>query len=336
MMNKIWAGLIIFSFVFALVKDFQDSGSNRYRNGQALSVELQFPEKYNAQAPRNTAKVLIKSPTFNGFYGLSGKDAQTKDLVFEGTVKNSDAGMQLSFAEGASMPEPFATIQKSTNEKGKDLQGVLSNLKVQGDSMATAKVGFSAVRFVKLKDITKAALSFADTAVELALGLIGVMALWLGLMKIAENIGLLEGLVKIVGPLFRPLFPGIPKDHPAMGMIILNMSANMLGLGNAATPMGIKAMHELQKLNPSKDTATNDMVTFLVINTASVQIVPPAMLVALMGLQVNQLFFSIILATIFATGIGILSAKYLGKLRAYSSTDPGVKTDDDETVNSEQ
>ncbi|HRK74530.1 MAG TPA: nucleoside recognition domain-containing protein, partial [Rhodothermales bacterium] len=157
--------------------------------------------------------------------------------------------------------------------------------------------------------------------------LIGVMALWLGLMQIAGKVGLIEGLVKLVGPIFRPLFPGVPKDHPAMGMIILNMAANMLGLGNAATPMGIKAMHELQKLNPSEDTATNDMVMFLALNTSSVQVVPPATLVALMGLAVNELFFTILFATFFSTLFGIFAAKALSKMPKHRKTDPGVRSE---------
>lgn len=326
MMNKIWAGLIIFSLVFALIKDFQDSSANKYRNGQPLSVELQFPEKYNAKAPRNAVKVVVNGKSYNTFYGVESKDAVKDDLSYEGALKSSAAGLQLSFADGATLPEPLATIQKVTNKSGKDLQGVVSNLKVQGDTLAKAQLSFAPVRFVKMNAVTAAALSFADTAVTLALSLIGVMALWLGLMKIAEKAGLIENLVRFIGPVFRPLFPTIPKDHPAMGMIILNMAANMLGLGNAATPMGIKAMHELQTLNPSDDTATDDMVTFLALNTSSVQLVPPATLVALMGLQVNQLFFTILVATTFSTLFGIIAAKTLRKWPGYASTNPGVKT----------
>jgi spore maturation protein A len=126
----------------------------------------------------------------------------------------------------------------------------------------------------------------------------------------------------VAEPVMRPLFPEIPKGHPAMGMIVLNLSANVLGLGNAATPMGIKAMEELQKLNPSKDTATNSMVMLLAINTASVQIVPPVLLTAIMGLQINQLFFSIMICTGMGLAVAITSAKLLGKLKMYRDTDP--------------
>ena len=111
-------------------------------------------------------------------------------------------------------------------------------------------------------------------------------------------------------------------SHPAFGMIVLNLTANMLGLGNAATPLGIKAMEELQELNPEKDSATNSMVMLLAMNTASVQLVPPVLLVALMGLQVNQLMFAIIIVTSISLTVAVISAKLLGKMKRYRDTDP--------------
>ena len=117
--------------------------------------------------------------------------------------------------------------------------------------------------------VTQAAIDMAKVAVELAIGLIGIMALWLGVMKIAEKSGLMSVVAKVVKPITVKLFPDVPPDHPAMGSIVMNMSANMLGLGNAATPLGLKAMEELQQLNPNKDTASNAMVMFLAINTSS-------------------------------------------------------------------
>jgi spore maturation protein SpmA len=110
--------------------------------------------------------------------------------------------------------------------------------------------------------------------VTLAIGLIGVMALWLGLMRIAEKAGLVEKLARAARPIFRPLFPGVPDGHPAISAMLLNIAANMMGLGNAATPFGIKAMEELEKLNPTPGSASNAQVVFLAINTASLQLVP--------------------------------------------------------------
>ena len=186
----------------------------------------------------------------------------------------------------------------------------------------SASVQFESVRFVKLNAITEAAIDFAETAVSIALGLIGVMALWMGLLRIAETSGMIHALVRLTQPLFRRLFPEIPKDHPAIGMIILNLTANMLGLANAATPLGIKAMESLQELNPQKDTATNSMVMLLSMNTASVQIVPPTLLVAIMGLQINQLFFSILLTTSLSLIIAIVITKVLEKTKRNRATDP--------------
>ena len=122
--------------------------------------------------------------------------------------------------------------------------------------------------------VTDALMSNAETGVELAsMGLIGMMALWLGLMKIAEEAGLVKLIGNALKPIMKFLFPEVPKDHPAMGSMVMNIAANILGLGNAATPLGIKAMQELQELNEEKDTASNAMCMFLAINTSSVTLV---------------------------------------------------------------
>jgi spore maturation protein A len=121
--------------------------------------------------------------------------------------------------------------------------------------------------------VTDALMSNAETAVELSMGLIGMMALWLGLMKIAEEAGLVKLIGNALKPIMKFLFTEVPKDHPAMGSMVMNIAANILGLGNAATPLGIKAMQELQELNEEKDTASNAMCMFLAINTSSVTLV---------------------------------------------------------------
>ncbi len=165
--------------------------------------------------------------------------------------------------------------------------------------------------------VTEAAINSAETAVELAIGLIGIMALWLGIMKIAEESGLVDLIAKMVRPLTLRLFPDIPPDHPAMGSIVLNMSANVLGLGNAATPLGLKAMQELQELNPTEDTASDAMCMFLAINTSSVQLILPATVVALMGVASSQIFLSTILATSCSTIAGITAVKILSKMKRF-------------------
>jgi len=170
----------------------------------------------------------------------------------------------------------------------------------------------------KMEAVTEAAIESSTTAVELAIGLIGIMALWLGMMKIAEEAGLVGAIARLVRPITLWLFPEIPPDHPAVSAMVLNMSANILGLGNAATPLGLKAMQELQKLNSHKDTATNAMCTFLAINTSSVQLILPATVVALMGVNASQLFIPTIIATSCSTIAGVTAVKLLSRLPQFA------------------
>jgi len=170
----------------------------------------------------------------------------------------------------------------------------------------------------RIDAVTEAAIGMAKLAVEISIGLIGIMALWLGIMKIAEESGLIRIIARGLKPITIRLFPDVPADHPAIGSIVLNMAANMLGLGNAATPLGLKAMEELQELNPKKDTATNAMVMFLAINTSSVQIIVPATVVALMGVAASQIFIPTILATLASTITAIVMVKLLEKRKMFS------------------
>src|SRR3989339_2116498 len=158
--------------------------------------------------------------------------------------------------------------------KENDLGGkiVLSNS--NGDNSYNAAFTLERISFAKMKEVTNSAIDYAGKAVNIALGLIGIMALWLGIMKIAEQAGLIAIIAKSIRPLTRFLFPDVPQDHPAIGSIVMNVSANMLGLGNAATPFGLKAMEELERLNTKKGTATNAMITFLAINTAGLTLIP--------------------------------------------------------------
>ena len=172
----------------------------------------------------------------------------------------------------------------------------------------------------RIDQVTEAAISMSKTAVEIAIGLIGIMALWLGIMKRAEESGLIKIIAKIIKPVTVRLFPDVPVDHPAMGSIVLNMAANMLGLGNAATPLGLKAMKELQELNQQKDTATDDMCTFLAINTSSVQIILPATVVGLMGASSSQIFITTIFATSMSTIAAIISVRLLSKMNRFKIT----------------
>ena len=170
----------------------------------------------------------------------------------------------------------------------------------------------------KIDAVTESAIQMSKTAVEIAIGLIGIMALWLGTMKIAEKSGLISLIAGALKPITVRLFPDIPEDHPAIGSIVLNMAANMLGLGNAATPLGLKAMEELQELNQEKDTASNAMCTFLAINTSSIQLILPATVVGLMGAVSNQIFITTIITTCLSTTAAIISVKYMEKMSFFN------------------
>lgn len=161
--------------------------------------------------------------------------------------------------------------------------------------------------------VTKGALDSAKTAVEISLGLIGIMTLWLGIMRVAEKAGLIASLGRLLRPFSRLLFPDIPPEHPAIGAMIMNIAANMLGLSNAATPFGIKAMEELQELNPDKETASNAMVTFLVLNTAGIQFIP-ATIIGVLAAAGAKNPTAIISTTIVATMCGAVAAVSTAKL----------------------
>ena len=157
-------------------------------------------------------------------------------------------------------------------------------------------------------ELVNATFDSSKNAFEISLGLTGILALWLGIMKIGEQSGMIGALSRWLSPMFCRLFPDIPKGHPAMGSIFMNLSANMLGLDNAATPMGLKAMKELQELNPHKDTATNPMIMFLVINTSGLILIPVSIMVyrAQMGAaQPTDIFIPTLLTTTVSTFVGV-------------------------------
>ncbi|HWB42533.1 MAG TPA: nucleoside recognition domain-containing protein [Gemmatimonadales bacterium] len=311
MLNYIWAGLIVSSLVFALGHDFRDLAADRYRNGRPLPVTLAFPEGHDASARRVPVEIRIEPGRYGDFYGTDQRPAGS----YAGYLLQTEKGAQLRFEKGAKLPEPLATIARVSKSRDDELQGTMVGLD---------GVVFEPVRFVKLNAISSAAIDFAKTGAEISLGLIGVLALFLGLLKIAEDAGIVFALVRLVRPILRPLFPEVPPDHPALGMIALNLTATVFGLGNAATPFGIKAMEELQKLNPSSETATNSMVMLLAINTAALQLVPPVLLLALMGTQINTLIFPILSTTVIGLIVAIVAARVLGRLPGYRASDPNL------------
>ena len=165
--------------------------------------------------------------------------------------------------------------------------------------------------------------SSSKTAFEISLGLTGVLSLWLGIMKIGEKGGVVNVLAKVLSPVFVKLFPDIPKGHPVTGSIFMNIAANMLGLDNAATPLGLKAMEQLQELNPKKDTATNPMIMFLVLNTSGLTLIPISIMVyraQLGAAQPTDIFIPILLATFFSTLAGITITSLFQKINLLNRT----------------
>lgn len=185
------------------------------------------------------------------------------------------------------------------------------------------------IKFFFLGDITvfneiiSSTFDMAETGFKLSLGLTGVMTLWLGIMKVGEDGGIVKILSKLVGPFFNKLFPDIPKNHPVIGSIMMNLSANMLGLDNAATPLGLKAMTQLQEINKNKNTASNSMIMFLVLNTSGLTIIPISVMVyraQLGAANPADIFIPILLSTFFSTLAGIIAVSVFQKINLLNKT----------------
>ncbi|MEC0226999.1 MULTISPECIES: nucleoside recognition domain-containing protein [Paenibacillus] len=170
-----------------------------------------------------------------------------------------------------------------------------------------------------IEAVTQAAFDGAKSGVTVCFGLISVLVFWMGMMRIAEDAGILSKIARLLQPAIRFLFPSVPKNHPAIGYIMSNMSANILGLGNAATPMGIKAMQELQKLNPDKETASTAMCTLLALNTSSVTLIPTTLIAIRMNYNsVNpaEIVGTTLIATIISTAAAIVVDRWYRRSRS--------------------
>ena len=192
-------------------------------------------------------------------------------------------------------------------------------------------------------EIINSTFSSSKTAFEISLGLTGVLSLWLGIMRVGERGGVIDALSRVLSPVFTRLFPDIPKGHPATGSIFMNLAANMLGLDNAATPLGLKAMEQMQELNTKKDTATNPMIMFLVLNTSGLTLIPVSIMVyraQLGAANPTDVFVPLLLATFFSTITGVIvtslyherTAKAIGKQAGVDEVIAGVLPDGKEAV----
>ncbi|WKZ70789.1 MAG: nucleoside recognition domain-containing protein [Melioribacteraceae bacterium] len=309
MLNYIWLALLFLGIATALTTDIIDESKNKYQNGNSIPVEIFLDELSESHSQQQKAQLKIPHNTFNEFYNTSLNDTISHSIQLSYNEKKGSYSLFLRVNE--SSPEIWQTMAAAVG-KSDDLLGTLEITNSISSKRKSGSVEFETVSFIHMKEVTNSTLDYASTAVNIALGLIGIMALWLGIMKIAEEAGLINIIAKAVKPITRFLFPTVPHDHPAIGSIIMNLSANMLGLGNAATPFGLKAMEQLDELNENKGTATNAMCMFLAVNTAGLTLIPATAIAvrAAAGssdptIIIGTSFFGALCATI----VGITSAK---------------------------
>ena len=321
MLNYVWMTLLFLGILTALTTDLVNRGENKYRNNEPLPVRIEFSETFLKDLQKSyDVKIIIDKEDYKSFY----KESIEKDISLsaklsvnpEENLPSGQAGKKAVFIKTSDdSPKLWKEIASASGEED-DITAVLTSLTFNTDLNASGKLILEEVSFLKMKEVTNSAIDYAKIAVEIALGLIGIMALWLGVMKVAEDAGLIRIIANWLKPITKKLFPDVPSDHPAMGSMIMNISANMLGLGNAATPFGLKAMEDLDKLNPDKGTATNSMVTFLAINTAGMTLIP-ATAIAVRAASGSTEPAIIIGTSLFgafcATVTGVTAAKVLEK-----------------------
>jgi spore maturation protein SpmA len=305
MLNWIWLGLIVIALAVATGRDVSELSSDRFRNGAALPLTIHSVKQ---TSPDHFASdVSISRSYLNSYYDSSEVklNSDTLHLVVE-YVGSGIASFTLP-NDGMPVWKDMASGQGDE----KKIAGTVSTTREPGMLLFTP----DPIHFrILAKVANDGLLKTADTAVTIALGLIGVMALWLGIMKIAEAAGLITLLAKMAKPLMVRLFPEVPPEHPAMGAMLSNMAANLLGLSNAATPLGLKAMEELNKLNPNTGTATNAMCMFLTINTSAITLIPATVIairVSLGSHDPSDIIIPTFLATLIALICGVFFNRFI-------------------------
>ncbi len=314
MLNYVWLALLFLGIGTAITTDIINQDQNKFQNGNPLAVTMECSGGSQIQSDKSYQTNLnIKASDFSSFY----KENITQDVNVNAVVTphpGTDNDV-INFKISKTDPKIWQDIATASGNND-DISGKIKIDSIISPSIAKAHIVLEDVSFLKLKDVTSAAIDYAGSAVSISLGLIGVMALWLGVMKVAEEAGLISIIARWLKPVTKKLFPDVPPDHPAMGSMIMNISANMLGLGNAATPFGLKAMEELNELNPEKGVATNAMCTFLAINTAGMTLIP-ATAIAIRAASGSSepaiIIGTSIFASFCATIAGITAAKILEK-----------------------
>ena len=313
MLNYIWLGLIAIAIVVALGRDTSELANDRFRNGQPIPMHV--TDLKPAGPGHFTAKVLIIRSDFSRHFGPDEAVAMKQDTV----AMNAELLMQASSANRATitltLPDGTPSILNDIAAANGDAAKLVGSAKF--DTASGGNIGFLAPS-TQFRIMSKVAndgiLKVAETAVTLALGLIGIMALWLGVMKIAEAAGLVAMLARLVRPIMVRIFPDVPADHPAMGAMVMNMTANFLGLSNAATPLGLKAMEELNKLNPNAGTATNAMCMFLTINTTALTLIPATVIAIRLTLgstDPSEIIAPTFLATLVSLILGVAFTRFI-------------------------
>jgi spore maturation protein A len=314
MLNYVWISLLLIGIFTAVGRDINDEVTNTYRNGIPLSSRFESSRPVVSVNPSFEGEIVIPAAAFNEFYGITSAVSEIRQPAVLTTLASGK--QKLTVKISGATPLFWKAMANAAGGK-EQLEASVTMY-----DAATGALSFTMekVSFVKIKAVTKAAIDFADTGVTISLGLIGVMALWLGIMKVGEAAGLLELLTRLMTPVTRRLFPDVPPNHPAVAAMIMNIAANMFGLNNAATPMGLKAMEELNKLNPKAGTATNAMCTFLVVNTSGLTLIPATAIAIRAGL--GSADPGIIIGTsIFGAGCatvaGLTAVKLLQRLPRY-------------------
>lgn len=325
MLNYIWLTLIILGVAVAVFTDVGDISSNPYRNGERLSMVLQLHENQDEMlipGKEYSCLISMRLKDIWEFYAEMGTlDDPLAMETLPATIKMAKENQgRLTIQVDQSRVNRWKKMASLQGTEGRSLRGQIDVLSISGSSVTVAFMS-DPIRFVALNKVTNDGIvKYAKVAVELAIGLVGIMAFWLGVMKIAEQAGLIARLAKLLKPITTRLFPDIPADHPAMGAMLMNISANMLGLANAATPLGLKAMEELNKLNKKIGTATDAMCTFLVINTSNVQLIPATVIAiraASGSTNPTEIIGPVIVATAVSTIVGVFTVKVLARLPFY-------------------
>lgn len=306
MLNHIWLALIVIGILTAAGRDIHEVTQNSYGNGIPWMLQIESPQTISVYGEPVEATLRFPQRQLQ----LHFRDAAAADAVIPArvTLTHAREGVAVLDVTG-DVPERFRIMAEALGSG----ETLTARLRHSGSGW---EAEFDPVSLVYLKKVTNAAFDIAGVAVQIAIGLIGIMALWLGVMKVAEKAGLITSLARLVRPITVRLFPDVPADHPAVGSMIMNISANMLGLGNAATPFGLKAMEELDELNTKKGVATDSMVTFLALNTSCITLIPATAIAvrAAAGssdpaIIIGTSFLASLTATIFAVTISKLLAR---------------------------